>query len=186
MPSKKAEATQVISDLLAKEHSRANSELILAYIGRDVKKVEALIDIICTDTRKLHQRGAYVMWIMRHEHLDLLRPHLPRLLSLMPRPAHVAFSRALISILSEMYIPEELLGEVADLCFGLLDDPRETVAVRAHAMSTLLNICRREPELANELKMIIEEHYDQGTAGFKTRGRKVLRELEKISKNTQT
>lgn len=185
MASKKAEAKQIISDLLLKEHSKANTEIIYEYIGRDPLRIAALVDIICTDTKKLHQRGSYVMWRMRFKKADLLLPHLDRLLTLLPNPAHESFARALTCILFSIEIPEKHLGTVADYCFSALEDPNSAIAIRANSITILINVCKREPELCNDLELLIAEHYEHGTAAFKSRAKRAYAEIEKIRKNTQ-
>ena len=185
MASKIAEAKKVISDLLEKEHSRVNTEVINDYIGRDPKRVQALMDIICTDTKKLHQRGCYVLWMMRFHKSDLVMPHLERLLGLLPDPPHEAFTRALTSILQGIEIPDKLLGIVADHCFSYLEDPKATIASKANSMTVCLNICKREPDLINDLELLINEYYEHGSAGYKSRANRVLKELQEIRKNTE-
>ena len=49
-------------------------------------------------------------------------------------------------------------------------------------MQVLYNVCQKEPDLANELKIVIEEFLPHGTAGFKSRGGKILKKLNKLLK----
>lgn len=178
-------AKEFISEQLLKEHSRVNTDLINAYIGQDPIRVSALVDIITTDKEKLHQRGCYVLWIMRFDKTDLLRPHLEQLVDHLPIAAHDAYGRALTSILSEIHIPEELLGKVADYCFSAMENPNVAIAIRAHSMSVLGNICEREPDLIDEVESLIRSFYDTGTAGYQSRAKRVFKQLENIRKNTQ-
>jgi hypothetical protein len=48
-------------------------------------------------------------------------------------------------------------------------------------MTVLFNIVKKYPELKDELKMSIEDQLPYGSAGFKSRGRRILKSLEKIS-----
>ncbi|MFT6970886.1 MAG: hypothetical protein ACJAXX_001453 [Roseivirga sp.] len=47
-------------------------------------------------------------------------------------------------------------------------------------MTVLLYIARNVAELNNELKIIIERQMPSSSAGFKSRGNKTLKALEKI------
>ena len=47
-------------------------------------------------------------------------------------------------------------------------------------MTVLYNLCKKEPDLANELRILIEEQMLYGTAGFKSRGKRILKELKKL------
>ncbi len=53
-------------------------------------------------------------------------------------------------------------------------------AVKAFAMQILCNICEKEPELANELMMIIEDQIPHSSIGFKNRGTKILKLLRNL------
>ena len=46
-------------------------------------------------------------------------------------------------------------------------------------MTVLYNLSVNIPEIKNELKLLIEDLLPYGTAGIKSRGRKILAKLEK-------
>ena len=46
-------------------------------------------------------------------------------------------------------------------------------------MTVLYNLTKKLPDLARELRLLIEEQYNLGSAGFKARGRHVLGQLKK-------
>jgi hypothetical protein len=67
-----------------------------------------------------------------------------------------------------------------EACFQFLADPKETIAVRCFSMTVLTNLSKEYPEIKNELRAMIEGILVQkASAGFRTRARKVLIELEK-------
>ena len=72
------------------------------------------------------------------------------------------------------------MGKVADVCFDYLASPKEAIAIRVFAMEVLFNICKKEPELADELKLLIEDHYPHSSAGFQSKARKVLKSISKL------
>ena len=49
-----------------------------------------------------------------------------------------------------------------------------------HAMQVLLRLVDTYPELANELRALIESELPRATPGFRSRGEKVLRALARI------
>ncbi|MCK5279227.1 MAG: hypothetical protein KAQ62_19445, partial [Cyclobacteriaceae bacterium] len=61
-----------------------------------------------------------------------------------------------------------------------LNSGKEPVAVKVFAMTVLFNIVQVYPELSEELEISIEEQMPFCSAGFKSRGRKVLKALSKI------
>ena len=114
-------------------------------------------------------------------HPWLIEKHLKPILENLQNPVHDAVKRNTIRIIQSMDIPEELLGLTAELCFKFLNSGTEPVAIKAFSMTVLFNIVKKYPELKDELKMSIEDLLPYGSAGFKSRGRKILKSLEKIS-----
>ena len=74
-------------------------------------------------------------------------------------------------------IPEELWGETIEICFRFLSG-NEAVAIKVFSMSVLYNLSLNVPEIITELKVVIEDHLPYGSAGFKSRARKVLAKLD--------
>jgi hypothetical protein len=62
-------------------------------------------------------------------------------------------------------------------CFEYITSENETVAVKVFSMTILANLSKVYPEIKPELKLILEEHWDQKTAGFKSRAKKILKTL---------
>ena len=91
---------------------------------------------------------------------------------------HVAVRRNVIRILQRIDIPEKLVGEVATVCFDYLASPDEPIAVRVFSMTVLANIARKEPDLKNELRLLIELQLLYGSTGFRSRARQVMKMIE--------
>jgi hypothetical protein len=75
-------------------------------------------------------------------------------------------------------IPPALQGIAAEACFENLSS-EEPVAVKVFAMTVIANLCKDYPELKSELVPLIEDQLPFATAGFRSRARKVLRQIEK-------
>ncbi|MFK7900747.1 MAG: hypothetical protein AB8B61_08310 [Cyclobacteriaceae bacterium] len=114
---------------------------------------------------------------------NILDKHYPLLLSKLKDSPNSAVKRNSIRFLQFTEIPEEYMGEIADLCFSYLSDTKEAVAVRAFSMTVLFNISKQFPELQQELYHTIEDHLPYGSTGFKNRGDKVLKQIEALLKN---
>ena len=84
-----------------------------------------------------------------------------------------------VNVFEALDFPAELDGDLADLCFSYLADPKEAIAIRCASMTVLEKICLRVPELKSELRLLLEEHEVHGSAGFRNRARKLLIRLGK-------
>ena len=162
------------------EHSRANSEFIRDFVGTDKVKLKALIDLISGDDIILHQRGFYAMSFIGDTHPELLKPHLKVLFKVLEKPLHSGYGRSFLRYLSQIEIPKKWQGRALDYCFTALEDPKTAIAIQAHSMAVLLNIGREEKDILPELAELIQVNYEHGSAGYKSRARKVLKEISKL------
>ena len=168
-----------IKEALLEEHTKANTLRITEFIGSDPEKFEELMNLILNDEYRVVQRGS---WVVRHCHdkePSLILPYLEEVISKLRNPSHDAYKRNMLVILSEVDVPDKFIGELADICFDSLENRSEAVAIRAHAISNLYNICFKEPDLANELRLLLEEFMPHESAGFKSKAKKTINNLRK-------
>ncbi|MEO1628084.1 MAG: hypothetical protein AAFV25_23245 [Bacteroidota bacterium] len=167
------------------EHSKQQTLRIVNYIGRDQSRFDQLMHLFLTDEARITQRAAWALSHCADRQPALFRSHLEAMIdNLQQEGLHDAIKRNSLRILAMQDIPEELQGSLANLCFDHLADPQEKVAIRIYAMQVLYNFCKVEPDLAGELRILIEEHMEHGSAGFRSRGRRILRALDKLKPST--
>jgi hypothetical protein len=163
------------------EHSKSNTELVTQYIGNHQERFDILMNLFLNDEYLVAQRAAWVVGDVSRKYPKLVNQHLEKMvLNLRKENLHDAIKRNTVRVLQEIEIPEKLWGDAADVCFNLLSSKNEPVAVKCFSMTVLLNIVKNVPELKEELKIIIEDQMPYSTAGFKSRGHKTLKALEKI------
>ena len=93
---------------------------------------------------------------------------------------HAAVKRNVIRIFQDVDIPRKLAGKIATVCFEMLGSAKEPIAVKVFSMTVLANIARQEPDLKHEICILIDQQMPTGSAGFRSRGRKILKQLEKL------
>jgi len=165
---------------ILKEHSKPHTVYLAHKIGPNQEAFDKLMELFLGNEHLVTQRAA---WLFSHcvdTHPWLLKKHLKSMIENLEKPVHVAVKRNTLRILQFIEIPEDLLGLTADICFTFLNSGKETIAVKANAMTVLYNIVKKYPELKEELVIPIEEQMPFGSAGFKGRGRKILKALSKI------
>jgi hypothetical protein len=163
------------------ECSKRQCIRIATWIGTDTKRFKELMDLFLRGEYRITQRAA---WIIKHcadEHAELVIPYVDRMIDRMVEAnVHDAVKRNVVRILQDIEIPRRLAGKVATVCFEWLASAKEPVAVKVFSMSVLANIAKQEPDLKNEIRILIDQQMPMGSAGFKSRGKKVLRQLDKI------
>lgn len=169
-----------IKTTLLEKHSKENTLKIATYIEEHPDRFAELMEFFFSNEHQVAQRGAWAVSYCVDRNPSLITPYLAAIIDNLPNKVHVAVKRNTLRILQHVDIPEDLIGKAADFCFKCLENPKEAVALRIFSMTVLYNICLKEPELKNDLQLLIEEFMPHGTAGFKSRGRKVLKQLSKM------
>lgn len=167
-----------LEEEILKEHSKRNTVRLARWIGTDRRRFGELMGLFLKGEYRVTQRSAWIISQCADAHPGLILPYLDRMLDRMMEPGvHVAVKRNVVRLLQKIDIPRKLTGKVATICFDLLAAQQETVAVRCFSMTVLATIAQQEPDLKNEIRLMIEQQMPWGTAGIRARGRKILKEL---------
>jgi len=165
-----------IKAALLNDRSKAQAQGIAAYIGSDPERFKILMTLFLQGEYRVTQRAALVLRICSENYPALVRPYLGDLIYNLDRPVPDAVKRNTIRHLQYISIPPALQGKVAHICFNYLTG-QEPVAVKAFSMTVLANLAKTEPDLANELKIILQDQLPHASAGFSARARKILRDF---------
>lgn len=170
-----------IEETLINEHSRASADHIVSLIGDDPAKFKILMNLFFNGGYRINQRAAMPVGICARKKPELIKPYLEKMIRNLDQPIHDAVKRNTLRIFQDIEIPENLHGNILEKCFEYLNSNKEPVAIKVFAMTVIFNLTKCYPELANELKIIIEDQMPYGTAGFKSRGSKILKKLQDIT-----
>ena len=169
-----------IREALLEEHSKAQSLRIAEYIGTDEQRFAELMTLFLNDEYRGCQRAAWVVGIIGEKQPKMLEPYLETMLLNLDNPVHDAVKRNTVRILRDIEIPENLLGIATTICFNFLCTPSVPVAIKSFSMRILYKICLKEPDLANELQIIIEDMMPHESAAFVSAGKDILKKLKKV------
>ncbi len=175
----KASATEI---KMLKEHlsSRANKPETVSfslYIIEHPYLIDELYQLIFNDKTKGQWRAA---WLFEHIFLDnkaLISPYFEDMINKFPKLKQDGIKRHFSKILAFSDINHLLNGDFINTCFDWIIAEDIPVAVKANCMHILYNATKKYPELKPELKMILEEQFNNNTAGFKSRAKKILKEI---------
>jgi hypothetical protein len=165
-----------ILDEILKEHSKKQALHIAAYACENKKQFKELMNCFLEDDHRVAQRAAYAVSWAALQHPKMIQPYIGTLVNQLPRKdVHEAIPRNCLRILESVEIPEQYHGVVMDTCFQFVQDPKTPIAIKASSLTVLFNLSAHYPEIKSELKLIIEEQWENETAAFKSRGRKILK-----------
>lgn len=170
--------------MVSKRFHKETSHQIADWIGSDQERFSELMALVLGDDDEVSK---YSSWTVHHcleKNPQLITPHLEAMISNLDRPKlNDSVVRTTVKALAETDIPRALQGIVLQKCFDYLLDPKTAIAIRVHAMQAVFNISKNEPDLLRELREVIEGELEHGSAGFKSRGKRILKEISKILKS---
>lgn len=161
------------------EHSKPQMEKITRYVGNDPKRFAELVDVFLAGPYRVTQRASWPLSYCVEYNPSLIKPHLKKILNYLYKEGeHVAVKRNILRLLQYITIPRSLQAKTINLCFDFLNNPKEPIAVRVFTMTVLGNLAKENEDLKNEIIMVIEDQLPYGSAGFLSRGKKVLKQLK--------
>lgn len=164
--------------MIQEEHSKAQREKIVRYIGNDKKRFAALMKIFLQGEYRDVQRAAWPLSYCVREHPELVQPWFKQLLDMLGKPhTHNAVQRNITRLLQDVTIPKRYQGQVMDACFRFIEQHDTPVAIKAFSLTVLENLSKDYPEILPEIKLLIEERWEHETAAFQSRARKILKKL---------
>lgn len=169
-----------LREAILAEHSKANTQKIVQWIGNDPEKIQKLIDILFKDEYRVVQRVAWVLSDVAKIHPGAVQKYVPLLTEkLKDTDAHIAVKRHIYRMFEFLELPDTIHGDLMNDCFESLMNPGEALAVRAFAMGILARLVKTYPDIGNELRLIIEDALQhEAAASFKSRAKKILKQLQ--------
>jgi len=167
-----------LQQLLQDEHSKKQTDRIVNYIGNDKDRFAQLIKIFFQGEYRITQRAAWPLSYCVRRHPELITPWFKPLLdNLARKDIHVAVIRNTVRLLQDVSIPKRHQGRVMNICFDFVQSPETPIAVKAFALTILSHLSADYPEIAGELKLLIDDQWEQATPAFRSRAKKILKQL---------
>lgn len=148
--------------------------------GRSKPLIEKIVKHVCanpTDFKHLltaldandSLAGKNAAWVISHlgkVMADQLISNLTDLTKwLVQEEKHKGTRRGVLRALSHLSIPNDQLGHIVDLCFGILENSQSELAHKAFAIDIVLKAAKKYPELLEELralKPLLSQHASAG------------------------
>jgi hypothetical protein len=166
--------------LLLNFPSGAEKDLYIKEVVGSKPHFETLVELALNDPDPVAWRASWILDGSDEQEPGLGRPYLGKIIKALPELESKGSLRTLLRMLSRYDIPQELQGLLIDLCFKYLSSELYPVAVKAHAMQIVYNHVLLYPELKDELVAVLEDQMENNTVGFKSRGRRLIKQMEKL------
>lgn len=161
---------------ILRENSKKNVVRVSRWIGKDAARFKRLMNLFLADDARDSRRASWVMTHCVERYPDLALPWIKEMIArCMEANAHDALQRNVMRSLQFVDVPKGARGIVVNAGFDILRSVRSSIAAKAFAMTVLARIARREPDLKQEIAIVLEEILaNPGTAGLHARARRVL------------
>jgi hypothetical protein len=169
---------EAIEKDLLYETGRKNTDRVSDLVLQKPELFEELFQVFALNQEPVSRRAAWVIDTFSEKYPAFIAPFLDRIVDLIPTFEHDGLKRHSLRILARSPLPEgDRLGILMAICFDWLLSPAEAVAAKVYCMEILYRISQVEPDLKKELAETIEWRLNEETAGFKSRGQKLLKKL---------
>lgn len=167
-----------LRETILSEHSKANCNRIVAWVGNSQKRFDELFTLFLKSGYRINQRAARPLSYCVIAHPEFISKHFSKLVKNLHSPGiHDSVKRNTVRLLQQIVIPKKFHGSIMDICFKYISSPNEPVAVKAFSLSILHDLSKQYPEIKEEMRLIIEERWPHETAAFHSRARKFLKTL---------
>ncbi|HEY6901672.1 MAG TPA: hypothetical protein VI233_13550 [Puia sp.] len=167
-----------LHQLLKDEHSKKQTDRIVRYVGGDKERFAQLARLFFKGEYRITQRAAWPLSYCVRNHPELINPYFKPLLDhLQRKDIHVAVIRNTVRLLQDVTIPKRYHGRVMSVCFDFIQSPETPVAVKAFSLTILSNLSADYPGIKAELRLTIEDQWEQATPAFRSRAKKVLKAM---------
>lgn len=172
---------QIYMDLLKaieKEHSKTQCEKIVKYVGGNKDRFAELMQLFLNGEYRVTQRAAWPLSICVEKYPGLISPWFKQVLPLLKKPGvHAAVIRNIVRLLQYVDLPKRFHGQVMNDCFEFIAGNDTPAAIKAFSLSILEKLSASYPDIKPELKLIIEERWQNETAAFHSRAKKILKAM---------
>ncbi len=169
--------------LLNKHPSKAHMKMICGLLMKDERLLPLIFEIINQGDAQSAMRAAWLLSNLYDLESEALLPYQQQMIQAVLATESDSVRRSLLRIIESGKLSDEdddeQLGKLFDACLRWMVSESHAIAVRCNAMQVLYRICLIEPELAPEVILNIETLLAHGSAGFKSRGSKIMAALRK-------
>ena len=169
-----------IRQQLLKRNSRANADIVIAHVASTPKAIVELMACFLSDEVTVAQRAAQVVGDIGRKNPEMLEPWWSEMVEAAKKPVHDAIQRNVCRYFSELdlTLPTKLETSLITLLTDWTCEPTTPVAIQVYAMQFVADRAERFPNEAERVKAAILSQFDTATAGFRSRGKRVLKQLE--------
>lgn len=164
------------------DSSRALADITANIVYENPELLGCLTDLVLSEESPYAQRAARVLAICSLQYPELFVRVRQKITGKIARVQNDGVIRNLFMIYAEMPLAftSKERTVLMNLCFDFLISMKTAVSIKVYSMEILYKMVAEMPDIGMELYSIIENQLPFSSAGFKSRGKKILKKLAKI------
>jgi hypothetical protein len=166
-------------ELLLKGNSRSYTDFVADIVTNRPELVSELWEIYLAIEEPVSRKAAWIIDTASENKPAWVQPFLPALIEKLHEFNHDGLKRHALRMIARMPFPNGREGELMNITFGWLLSPTESVAVKMYCIQILYRLSTIEPDILQELYDTIEFQMADGTPGFRSIGRKMMRQIDR-------
>lgn len=175
--------TDEFRNALSVHISELNIKPIVQSVHRNPELFPIIYKLVSDPKRPVSWRALWVCEKLSELHPEWFVPHYDELIARLLNCAHNGSKRLYLSILFNLQVREPISVPLLNFCFDRMFSPNESIGVQALCIKTAYRLCEKEPELMDELRIILENTETEFfTKGVTTTIRNTLKKIYRIKK----
>lgn len=175
----KQKRSKQLQELLVAEWLSGGFNQLAKELSTSPSDIEIMFNLNKHRDAKIAWRSAYIIDMIHDLDNDLLKKYIPIIISNLPSETNNSIKRHYARILTQHNLSDLADGNLIEACFEWLQKQDIPIAVKAHCMLILYNLCETYPELIHELIIVLENLLPYGSKGLVNRANKLLKKLYK-------
>ncbi|MDD2563259.1 MAG: hypothetical protein PHU27_03460 [Salinivirgaceae bacterium] len=167
----------IITESLQATMGNAMKHRLAQFVVETPKSIPFLWSLIATKPYPINARAAWVFEYLCTNNEVLFWSYIEAIAISFPKTNNESVMRILSKLLMLKPIPEKEEAKVLNAAFDRLTNKALPIALRVNCMQIVYNLTSKHPDLQNELRGIIENEIETGKPAFKSRGWKILTQL---------
>ncbi len=161
--------------MILKEHTKVQRDIVVAWIGDNHERFGHLMELFLGDEYRVVQRAAWIVREIGKRRADWIAAYVGKIVNAIENPIHDAVVRNGLLVLVDVDVPKKYYGRLAEVCFNYLGEVGTPTAIKRASLLILAKICKDEPELKEELVLVLEDQLPHCTVGFVNIAKKYIR-----------
>jgi len=161
--------------MILHSHSKVQRDKVIAWVGDDRKRFDLLMSLFLGSEYRIVQRSAWALRFIGDSHPEWMSDYIGPIIKAIQKPIHDAVVRNGLLVLVDLEIPKKHWGVLMEIGFEYLGAVTTPTAIKRAALLMVAKICVHEPELREELVLVLQDQIPHSTVGFKGIAKKYIK-----------